>query len=265
MPPGGPGPRLPEKARPSPWPAAGELVLCTVRDVQEFGAFVTLDEFGERKGFIPISHIARGWIRNIRDHVRREGKVVARVLSADPGKGRIDLSLKDVNEHQRKDKVKAWKNEERALRWLGQKVPKERAEAIRAKLRAAVGGLYPALEESLARGPATFTGAGFDAETAGLLHAVARGSIAVPEAEISGVLELAVPGPRGVETLRKALTEAAKAAPGVAVTYLGAPRYRVAVRAPDFKKAEAALRKSADAALAAVQKAAGKGQLIRAK
>ncbi len=259
--PGSPGPRA---SGPS-WPSAGDLVLCTVRDVQEFGAFVTLDEFGDRKGFISISHIARGWIRNIRDHVRREGKVVARVLFADPARGRIDLSLKDVNEHQRKDKVKAWKNEERALRWLAQKLPKERAEAIRAKLRAAVGGLYPALEESLARGPATFTGAGLDAETAGALHAIARENIAIPEARISGVLELTVPGPRGVEVLRRALTEAAKSAPGVEITYLGAPRYRVAVRAPDFRRAEAALKRCADAALAAARKSSGSGQWVRAK
>ncbi|MEM3085767.1 MAG: translation initiation factor IF-2 subunit alpha [Halobacteria archaeon] len=247
------------------WPTAGELVLCTVRDVQEFGAFVTLDEFGERKGFIPISHIARGWIRNIREHVRKGGKVVARVLAADPGRGRIDLSLKDVNEHQRKDKVKAWKNEEKAVRWLTQKFPAERAEAIRAKLRAAVGGLHPALEESLAKGSQTFTGAGLDPKTAEALHAIARESIVIPEARISGVLELTVPGPRGVEVLRKALTEAARASPGVEVACLGAPRYRVAARAPDFKKAEAALRKSSDAALAVVQKASGKGQLLRAK
>ncbi len=247
----------------SSWPSAGDLVLCTVRDVQEFGAFVTLDEFGERKGFVSISHIARGWIRNIRDHVRKDGKVVARVLLADPAKGRIDLSLKDVNEHQRKDKVKAWKNEERALRWLAQKFPKERAEAIRAKMRAAVGGLYPALEESLARGPATF--AGLDAETAGTLHAIARENIVIPEARISGVLELTVPGPRGVEALRRALTDAALAAPGVEITYLGAPRYRVAVKAPDFRRAEAALKRCAEAALAAARKSSGSGQLVRAK
>lgn len=256
----GPGPQGAEE-----WPSAGDLVLCTVRDVQEFGAFVTLDEFGERKGFIPLSHIARGWIRNIREHVRREGKVVARVLSTDPARGRIDLSLKDVNEHQRKEKVKAWKNEERAFRWLASKFPADRAEAIRARLRAAVGGLYPALEESLVRGTATFTGAGLDSATAETLQAIARENIIVPEARISGTLELTAPGPKGVEVLRKALTEAAKAAPGIEVTYLGAPRYRVVVRATDFKKAEGALKRSADAALAVVQKAGGKGQWVREK
>lgn len=254
-----------EGPRAEGWPAAGELVLCTVRDVQEFGAFVTLDEFGDRKGFIPISHIARGWIRNIREHVRKEGKMVARVLLADPGRGRLDLSLKDVNEHQRKDKVKGWKNEEKAVRWLTQKFPPEKAEAIRAKLRAAVGGLHPALEESLAKGAQTFTGAGLDKATAEVLHAVAKENIIIPEAEISGVLELTVPGPKGVEVLRMSLTEAAKAAPGVEITYLGAPRYRVAVKAPDFKKAEAALKRCSDAALAAVQRSSGTGKLVRAK
>lgn len=247
------------------WPRPGDLVLCTVQDIQEFGAFLTLDEFGGRKGFLPISQIARGWIRNIRDHVRRGGKVVCRVVATDPGRGRIDLSLKDVNEHQRKEKVKAWKNEERAARWLAQRFPKERVEPLRARLRAAVGGLYPALEESLTQGPKTFLDAGLDKPTAEALHAIAKESITVPEAAVSAILEVTVPGPRGVEVLRKALAEASRAAPRVEITYLGAPRYRVRVAAPDFKRAESALQRCFETARAAVQKSAGTAKLVRSK
>jgi translation initiation factor 2 alpha subunit (eIF-2alpha) len=41
------------------WPDEGELVVCTVADVKDFAAFVTLDEYDGRRGLIPISEIAR--------------------------------------------------------------------------------------------------------------------------------------------------------------------------------------------------------------
>ena len=45
------------------WPQTGELVVCTVRDVKDFAAFVALDEYPGREGLIPISEIATGWIK----------------------------------------------------------------------------------------------------------------------------------------------------------------------------------------------------------
>ena len=58
------------------WPDEGELVVCTVSNVKDFVAFVTLDEYGEREGLIPIAEVARGWIKHIRDYVREGQKVV---------------------------------------------------------------------------------------------------------------------------------------------------------------------------------------------
>ena len=53
------------------WPDEGELVVCTVTKVKDFVAFVHLDEYEDREGLIPISEIATGWIKYIRDHVSR--------------------------------------------------------------------------------------------------------------------------------------------------------------------------------------------------
>ena len=87
------------------WPQESELVVCTVVNVKDFVAFVSLDEYGGRPGLIPISEIATGWIKHIRDHVREGQKIVCKVLNVDRSRGHIDLSLKDVNEHQRRVKI----------------------------------------------------------------------------------------------------------------------------------------------------------------
>src|SRR5207249_3402763 len=81
---------------------------------KNFGAFVTLDEYENKEGFIHIAEVSSGWIKYIRDYVREGQKVVCKVLKVDTEKGHIDLSLKAVNEHQRREKIQEWKNEQKA-------------------------------------------------------------------------------------------------------------------------------------------------------
>src|SRR5438132_1406376 len=106
-------------ARGYDWPDEGELVVCTVANVKNFGAFVTLDEYESKEGFIHIAEVSSGWIKYIRDYVREGQKVVCKVLKVDKEKGHIDLSLKAVNEHQRREKIQEWKNEQKAENLLG--------------------------------------------------------------------------------------------------------------------------------------------------
>jgi len=100
------------------WPKPGEFAVCTVKKVADFGAFVELEEYAHKEGFIHISEVASGWVKHIRDHVKEEQKVVCKVLYVDAQKRHIDISLKDVNEHQRRAKIQEWKNELKAEKWL---------------------------------------------------------------------------------------------------------------------------------------------------
>ena len=43
------------------WPELGDLVVCTVVNVVDFGAFVQLDEYDKKEGLIHISEVASGW------------------------------------------------------------------------------------------------------------------------------------------------------------------------------------------------------------
>lgn len=95
------------------FPQEEELVLCTVTSVQFHSVFVTLDEYS-RTGLIHISEIAPGRIRNIRDYVVEGKKVVCMVLRIDKEKGHIDLSLRRVNEKQKRTKLNQIKEEQLA-------------------------------------------------------------------------------------------------------------------------------------------------------
>jgi translation initiation factor 2 subunit 1 len=94
-------------------PEEGEIVLCTVTKIHPHSVFIVLDEYG-KSGMIHISEISPGRIRNIADYVKQGKKVVCKVLRLDIAKGHIDLSLRRVNEGQRRDKLNQVKKEQRA-------------------------------------------------------------------------------------------------------------------------------------------------------
>ena len=234
------------------WPEEGELVVCTVSNVKNFGAFVTLDEYENKEGFIHIAEVSSGWIKYIRDYVREGQKVVTKVLRVDQDKGHIDLSLKAVNEHQRRDKIQEWKNEQKAENLLAivakrlEKTPDACWDEFGYDLLDAFGTLYRAFEECVmdenALAEEDFKGAWVKA-----FVEVARENIVPPYVTIDGYLEATDYAPDGAVHLKDALQKAAKEDGNITVKvqYIGAPRYRVVVRAPDYKTAEDEITKAA--------------------
>src|SRR3989338_3238904 len=95
------------------FPEADELVLCTVTKIFHNGVFVDLDEYG-KGGMIHISEVSPGRIRNIRDFVKEGKKVVCKVLRINKEKGYIDLSLRRVNESEKRRKIDGIKREQNA-------------------------------------------------------------------------------------------------------------------------------------------------------
>ena len=96
--------------------------------------------------------------------------------------------------------------------------------------------------------------------------AFAKENIQAQFVEIAGFVDIQSAAPDGVKHVAKAL-KAAEVSPfedvSIEVAYMGAPHYRVTVKAPDFKIAEDQLKQAADRAVAAIQKAGGKGVFNR--
>ncbi|NYT05189.1 MAG: translation initiation factor IF-2 subunit alpha [Methanomicrobiales archaeon] len=249
------------------WPETGELVVCTVTNVKDFVAFVTLDEYSGREGLIPIAEIARGWIKYIRDYVREGQKVVCKVLHVDKNRGHIDLSLKDVNEHQHREKIHEWKNEQKAHKWIGfvAEASGADAKAIEDIFYREYGMLYPVFEDVLLDEKGTLKKLGLDAKVAGALITVAGENVKISKVTISGHLVLTSNKPDGVNVIRRALRSAQPKIDGVEIdiNYIGAPKYAIKVTAPDYKQAEKAIEKAASAAIGVVERAEGSGRFVR--
>lgn len=256
-------------SRRSDFPEVGDLVVCTVENVKNFGAFVRLDEYEGKEGFIHVRDVATGWVKYIRDHVREGQKIVCKVLNVDRERGHIDLSLKQVNEHQRREKIQEWKNEKKAEKLLEivagrmNKTLDQAYDLVGKKLESEFGTLYAAFEQA-ALDPESLKEAGLDKKWANAIAEVAKENIQIPSVTIDGILEITNPKPDGVDHIKKALS----VGPGsgeaeVTIHYVGAPRYRVQVTAQDYKTAEQELKSAVERITAAVEESGGTASFTR--
>lgn len=252
----------------SGYPSKGEFVVGTVARVLDFGAFISLDEYENKEGLIHISEIAPGWIKDIRDHVKKGQKVVCKVLDVNPKRGHIDLSLKDVNERQRREKMQEWKNEIKAFKWLeiaGEKANVDRKELVEIgkKIIKEYDSVYAAFEDCAFEGPEVLSFIG--EELAKAVYEIAHENIKPSKVRVRGYLELKCKAPDGIDRIKKALREAYKATDdvGMKIEYVGAPKYRIDIEASDYKKAESALKKAVERTLKSIKKLGGEGSFVK--
>ncbi|NMG83363.1 MAG: translation initiation factor IF-2 subunit alpha [Methanosarcinales archaeon] len=255
------------------WPEVDEFVVCTVKKVMDFGVFVELDEYGKKEGLIHISEVASGWVKYIRDHVREGQKIVCKALNVVPEKLHIDLSLKDVNEHQRREKIREWKNEQKAEKWIDYvtelaKLTPEQHETLIKTLYDAFDTVYASFEDVRANGTSALITEGIDETVANFMAKLANENLKIPSVDISGFVDITCSALDGVEVIKKSLLAGKKVKTEDAtidISYVGAPRYRIHIIAPDYKIAESMLKKSSEHILKSVQKAGGTATFHRNK
>jgi len=256
----------------SGWPEQGELVVGEVDEITDFGVFVDLDEYEDKRGLAHISEVASGWIKNVRDHVREGQTVVAKVLDVDEGSQQVDLSIKDVNEHQRKETIQDWKNSQKADNWMeiafGEDVDDERYSEVANALLAEFESLYDAFESAAIHGGEALADVDLDDEAVDAVVETARDNVSVPYVNVTGYVDLECPTGDGVDEIKTAL----QAAEGngdvpeevdLEIGYVGSPEYRIEVQAPDYKTAERSLEDAAERAADAIAAVGGAGQYHR--
>ncbi len=244
------------------YPEEGELIVGTVKNVQNFGAFILLDEYPGREGFIHIAEIATGWVKRIRNHIKEKQKVVCKVLNVDTQKDHIDLSLKRVNEHQKRDKIQEWKNSQKAEKLLEMVAKKLDITLDQAysqfgnKLKDRYGTLYTAFEEA-AFDIETLKKDGFKGPWLDAFKEIANQNITIPFVDIKGYVDVQSFLPDGLKHIKEALSDGEQTKfedVEITIKYIGAPHYSINVKAPDYKIAENELKKAVEKIQANIEK-----------
>jgi translation initiation factor 2 subunit 1 len=249
-------------------PQEEELVLCTVTAVQYHSVFCSLDEYG-RTGMIHISEVAPGRIRNIRDFVKEGKKIVCKVLRINLEKGHIDLSLRRVNENQKRQKLNQIKQEQLADKIIEHaakqhlKKPEEIREALSKELVPKYGGLFPAFEQ--VSQDLLDLSKFIDKKIAADLTTAIKQRITPKEVTIDGDLTLLSYAPNGVEVVKEALHRAKDTEGKPIIRYKGAGTYHVSVKSNDYKEAEKMLKLAIDSVLDAAKAHKMQANFVRAE
>lgn len=247
-------------------PEEQELVLCTVTNVQGHAVFARIEEYGIT-GMIHISEVAPGRIRNIREFVKEGKVVVCKVLRINPERGHVDLSLRRVTEMQKRNKIDAIKNEQRAEKIVEQlahqlKKPVEGVyKEVAAKILPTYAYLHQCFEEIVA-GEASLEELGISAAMAKPLAELIAQRIKPTEVSVAGTLTITTYAADGIDTIRETLLSIV-GHPQTSVTYLGGGKYKVTVIAPEYKAAEELLTRVTEEATAYVTQRKGAASFAR--
>lgn len=248
------------------FPEVDELVLCTVTKIQHHSVFVRLDEY-DRTALMHISEISPGRIRNIYDYVQEGKKIVCKVLRIDTAQGHIDVSLRRVNEGQRRNKMDEIKREQKAEK-IVELVAKDLKQDFKKfydqvtdKLFENYDHLYVAFDDVVSGN--LELSKFLPANLSKPLTEMVKQKIKPVESVLSGNLHLTSYDGEGVEVVKQALQNALKAGPDVDVSYLGSGTYKLNVKAADPKTADDLLEKASSAAVNYIEEHDGEAKFER--
>jgi len=229
------------------FPEVGEIIVATITRIMDQGAYVTLDEYNNIQGFLHVSEITTGWIRNVEKFLRVGEKKVLLVKRVDSARSEIDLSLKQVSTDQKKKKLLELKRREKEKALVENlksraNLSKAEIDKIESMLIEKFDTVYDAFSEVAAKGKLILDNLNISPKALAVIEELSA-KIQIPHVEIRGILELICTKSNGIEIIKSALLEVAdNKNVDVSITYIGAPKYRITIIAQNFKEAEKELK-----------------------
>ncbi|MDY6766095.1 MAG: hypothetical protein SVW77_01900 [Candidatus Nanohaloarchaea archaeon] len=224
-------------------PEEGEYVVIEVEEIHEHSASASIKGYDET-GLIHISEVSRSWVRDIKQHVDEGERTVAQVVeiedsensknssdranSSSSSSGTINLSLKRVNDAQKREAMDEWNKEEKADKFLQNVADRtdytvdDLYEAVAFPFQKEYGSTFEGFEHA-AMEDADFEALGIDGALADAVTAVAQDNISLKQVEMEGEMRIEVPGGNGIDAIKDALT----VGENVEVSYISAPDYAI--------------------------------------
>lgn len=198
------------------------VVLCTVKKIEKTNIFLDIEDNGE--GIMVLSEIAAGRIRNLREYVSLNKKIVCKVLSIEPGN--IQLSLRRVTAKERETILEGYKKEKR-LNSILKTIVKNPQEIIK-KIKQEYDVLT-FLEE--VRDKPLILKKLFSKEEADRFEKIIEEKIE-REKEVKKIFKLSSTSQTGIQEIKEILD-----IQNVGIKYLGSSNFLMSAKAVDFKKA----------------------------
>jgi translation initiation factor 2 subunit 1 len=219
-------------------PEESELLIAVIKKIMPYGAFCALPEYGEREAFLHVSEVAPRWIKNIHEFISEGQRVVVKVHHVDKEKNQVDISIKRVSEEEKKRKLELMQNEKRGAKLLeisleGLKGAPTVAEAT-AEIEKYFDDVYTCFRETSLKGEDALKKLDLSKPLKARILEIAQKNIKKPVVMVGAIVSLTCYNPDAVSTIKGAFAIKDEAQ----VLYLGAPKYKISLNAPDYKSAE---------------------------
>ncbi|MBU2476002.1 S1 RNA-binding domain-containing protein [Candidatus Micrarchaeota archaeon] len=220
------------------FPEVNEIVVVRVKKVLGYGAFAELLEYSDIKGFIHISQVTSGWVKNVRNFVKENQLRAAQVLSIDRNQGQIDLSLNKVSSGVQRRKIEEYNRLVRSKKLIevlakNRKVSFDEAWENTAEL----------LLEEFDSLPEAFNAISVSGKIPSSIKSpwsnelleLVKKNVVVPTKTVKGVIEITSFQSNGIELIKEALNSAGKDSD---IIYAGSGKYQIKVVSADYKSAD---------------------------
>ena len=242
-------------------PEVGELVLALVTSMSSHGAKVVLEEYNNMYGFLHVSEIATGWVKNISRFITVNQKVVLKVIRIDSARAEVDLSLRQVSGEDRKQKLLSVKRYDKTRTIFDSlqtrlKITENRKNQYFDMIEDQFGTVYSGLEDLIKNGDKAFNKLDIPKEVTTELVNISKTKISIPIENVTGIIQVTTHDPNGINLIKDSMSEVLsnKSRNKLEISYLGSPKYKITVYAEDYKTAE----KNLTSALEKIKKSMGK-------
>ena len=242
-------------------PEVGELVLALVTSMSSHGAKVVLEEYNNMYGFLHVSEIATGWVKNISRFITVNQKVVLKVIRIDSARAEVDLSLRQVSGEDRKQKLLSVKRYDKTRTIFDSlqtrlKITENRKNQYFDMIEDQFGTVYFGLEDLIKNGDKAFDKLDIPKEVTTELVNISKTKISIPIVNVTGIIQVTTYDPDGINLIKDSMSKVLsnKSRNKLEISYLGSPKYKITVYAEDYKTAE----KNLTSALEKIKKSMGK-------
>ena len=242
-------------------PEVGELVLALVTSMSSHGAKVVLEEYNNMYGFLHVSEIATGWVKNVSRFITVNQKVVLKVIRVDSARTEVDLSLRQVSGEDRKQKLLSIKRYDKSRSIFDTlqtkaKLTEDQKNEYFDKVENQFGTVYSGLEELIRDRVEAFDKLGIPEKVVAELANISKSKISIPMVNVTGIIQVTTQDPDGINLIKSSMSQVLsnKAGKKVEISYLGSPKYKITVYSEDYKSAE----KKLSSALEKIKKSIGK-------
>lgn len=220
-------------------PEEGDYVVIVIDDVDTNSAYADLIEYKDTTGLIHISEVSRSWVQDLSKELSEGEKTVAQVVEIQEDS--INLSIKRVNDKNKRETIERWKKEQKAEEFLEELVEetgkdKETLmEEVIFPMQRELGSSFHGFEISV--GKEEILKDILEADIIEKIQKVAKENIDLKQEKLEGTLELKFNQGNGLERIKKTLKNVNNDE-GLEVKYVSAPEYSITSwgRTPELTK-----------------------------